>query len=93
MAARESKATKRYCSVYRFVRFVIDFRRPVALASIFVFVVPMLFTPRNSELSGVMVNTPAPHAAGPASIPGSGIFRRGQVVLLTRGVPRLPRGT
>ena len=26
-----------------------------------------------SELGGVMVNTPARHAAGPGSIPGSGI--------------------
>ena len=46
-----------------------------------------------SELGGVMVNTPAPYAADTGSIPGSGMFRRGQVVLLTRGVPRLPRGT
>ena len=46
----------------------------------------------SSLLGGVMVSTPAPHAANPGSIPGSGMFRRGQVVLLTRGVPRLPRG-
>ena len=46
-----------------------------------------------SGLSDVMVNMPAPHAADLGSVPGSGMFRRGQVVLLTKGVPRLPRGT
>lgn len=44
-----------------------------------------------SGLDGVMVNMPAPQAANPGSIPGSGMFRHAQVVLLTRGVRRLLR--